>query len=99
MLNDRKIANYYEKIRTSKQEKLFHEIIIQVGNRENMSALGENAEPAKKILDEYFRGFRECNHTLHVFSAHLHMDEATPHLHIDFIPLTKNSKRGLETRV
>ena len=99
MLNDRKIANYYEKIRTSKQEKLFHEIIIQVGNREDMSALDENAELAKKILDEYFRGFRERNHTLHVFSAHLHMDEATPHLHIDFIPLTKNSKRGLERRV
>ena len=97
--NDRKIADYYEKIRMSKQEKLFHEIIIQVGNREDMSALGENAELAKKILDEYFHGFRERNHTLHVFSAHLHMDEATPHLHIDFIPLAKNSKRGLETRV
>ena len=97
--NDRKIADYYEKIRTSKQEKLFHEIIIQVGSREDMSATGENADLAKKILDEYFRGFRERNHTLHVFSAHLHMDEATPHLHIDFIPLAKNSKRGLETRV
>ncbi len=97
--NDRKISDYYEKIRTGKQEKLFHEIIIQVGNREDMSATGENAELAKKILDEYFHGFRERNHTLHVFSAHLHMDEATPHLHIDFIPLAKNSKRGLETRV
>ena len=97
--NDRKIADYYEKIRISKQEKLFHEIIIQIGNREDMSAVGENAELAKKILDEYFHGFRERNHTLHVFSAHLHMDEATPHLHIDFIPLAKNSKRGLETRV
>ena len=97
--NDRKIADYYEKIRTSKQEKLFHEIIIQVGNCDDMSALGENAELAKKILDEYFHGFQERNHTLHVFSAHLHMDEATPHLHIDFIPLAKNSKRGLETRV
>ena len=97
--NDRKIADYYEKIRTGKQEKLFHEIIIQVGNCDDMSALGENAELAKKILDEYFHGFRERNHTLYVFSAHLHMDEATPHLHIDFIPLAKNSKRGLETRV
>ena len=34
-----------------------------------------------------------------IFSAHLHMDEATPHLHIDFTPFTTNSKRGLETRV
>ena len=97
--NDRKISDYYEKIRTGKQEKLFHEVIIQVGNCDDMSATGENAELAKKILDEYFHGFRERNHTLHVFSVHLHMDEATPHLHIDFIPLAKNSKRGLETRV
>ena len=97
--NDRKIADYYEKIRTGRQEKTFHEIIIQVGNREDMNALGENAELAKKILNEYFQGFRERNHTLYVFSAHLHMDEATPHLHIDFIPLAKNSTRGLETRV
>jgi len=33
------------------------------------------------------------------FSAHLHMDEATPHLHVDFIPFITGSKRGLDTRV
>lgn len=27
------------------------------------------------------------------------MDEATPHLHIDFVPFTTGSKRGLDTRV
>ena len=27
------------------------------------------------------------------------MDEATPHLHIDFVPFTTSSKRGLDTRV
>jgi len=36
---------------------------------------------------------------LRVFSAHMHLDEATPHLHIDFVPFTTGSKRGLETRV
>ena len=34
-----------------------------------------------------------------MFSAHLHLDEATPHLHIDFVPFTTGSKRGLDTRV
>ena len=34
-----------------------------------------------------------------VVSAVLHMDEATPHLHIDFVPYTTGSKRGLDTRV
>ena len=96
---DRKIENYYEKIRNSKQEKPFHELILQIGDKENMSAESENGEIARQILDEYYRGFQERNPQLKVFSAHLHMDEATPHLHIDFVPFTTGSKRGLDTRV
>lgn len=63
------------------------------------SSINENGELAKQILDEYFQGFQERNPYLKVFSAHLHMDEATPHLHIDFVPFTTGSKRGLDTRV
>lgn len=96
---DRKIENYYEKIRNSKQEKPFHELILQIGDKENMSAEGENGELARQILDEYYHDFQERNPQLRVFSAHLHMDEATPHLHIDFVPFTTGSKRGLDTRV
>lgn len=96
---DRKIFDYYEKIRTGKQEHLFHEVILQIGNKDDMSATGEYAELARTILDEYYQGFQERNPYLRVFSAHLHMDEATPHIHIDFVPFTTNSKRGLETRV
>ena len=96
---DRVIDDYYEKIRTSKQEKLFEELIIQIGNKDDMNASSENGQLARQILDEYMQSFQQRNPTLRVFSAHLHMDEATPHLHIDFIPFTTGSKRGLETRV
>ena len=96
---DRRIENYYEKIRNSKQEKPFHELILQIGDKENMSAESENGILAREVLDEYYRGFQERNPQLKVFSAHLHMDEATPHLHIDFVPFTTGSKRGLDTRV
>ena len=96
---DRVIPNYYEKIRTGKQEKPFHEVIFQIGNKEDMSATGNHAEMARMILDEYYQGFQKRNPYLRVFSAHLHMDEATPHLHIDFVPFTTGSKRGLEKRV
>lgn len=64
-----------------------------------MAADGENADLARAVLDEYYREFQERNPQLRVFSAHLHMDEATPHLHIDFVPFTTGSKRGLDTRV
>ena len=97
--SDRKIKNYYDKICNSKPEKPFHEIILQIGNKEDMGAESENGQLAKQVLDEYFRGFQERNPQLRVFSAHLHMDEATPHIHIDFVPFTTGSKRGLETRV
>ena len=96
---DRRIDNYYEKIDASKQEKTFHEIILQVGNKDDMNATTENGRLAAKVLDEYMRDFPKRNPTLRVFSAYLHMDEATPHLHIDFVPFTTGSKRGLETRV
>lgn len=96
---DRKISDYYKHIESGKQEKLFHEVIFQIGNMEDMSATGEHAELARTVLDEYYQGFQERNPYLRVFSAHLHMDEATPHIHIDFIPFTTGSNRGLETRV
>ena len=96
---DRVIDDYYEKIRTGKQEKLFEELIIQIGNKDDMNASSENGQLARQMLDEYMQSFQQRNPTLRVFSAHLHMDESTPHLHIDFIPFTTGSKRGLETRV
>lgn len=97
--SDRKIDDYYDKICFGKQEKPFHEIILQIGDKDNMGATTENGQLAAKVLDEYIRDFQRRNPTLRVFSVYLHMDEATPHLHIDFVPYTTGSKRGLDTRV
>ena len=97
---DRQIKDYYKKISMeSKQEKPFTEIIVQIGDKDNMGAASKNGQAAKKILDKYMKGFQERNPNLYVFSAHLHMDEATPHLHIDFVSFTSGSTRGLDTRV
>ena len=96
---DRQIEDYYEKICSGKQEKPFHELVIQIGNKDDTGSTTEIGEMAKGMLDEYFRDFRERNPNLHVFSAHLHMDEATPHIHIDFVPVISGSSRGLDTRV
>ncbi len=97
--SDWKIDNYYEKIRQSKQEKLFHEVILQIGNKDDMNAKSEEGQLAKDILIQFMEDFQKRNPNLYVFSAHLHMDEETPHIHIDFVPFIRNSKRGLDTRV
>ena len=75
---DRRIEDYYEKIRSGKQEKPFHEIILQVGNRDDMSADSEEGQLAAAVLDEYMKGFQERNPQLRVFSAHLHMTRLRP---------------------
>ena len=97
---DRQITNYYEKIRQGKQEKLFHEVIFQIGNCEDMAAGTPDGELAVKVLDEYIQDFQKRNPTLRVFSCCLHQDEATPHLHIDFVPYVTGWKgKGMDTRV
>ena len=97
---DRQIANYYEKIRQGKQEKLFHEVIFQIGNREDMAVGTSEGNQAVKVLDEYVKEFQKRNPTLRVFNCYLHQDEATPHLHIDFVPYVTNWKgKGMDTRV
>ena len=96
---DRMIDDYYEKICSGKQEKPFYEVIFQIGSKENMAVGTPEGDLAKTVLDEFMQGFEARNPQLRVFSAHLHMDEATPHLHIDFVPYITGSKRGLSTRV
>lgn len=97
--NDRRIEDYYEKICSSKQEKPFHEIVLQIGNKDDTGINTELAETAKKCLTEYAKRFQARNPTLRVFWSHLHMDEATPHIHIDFVPYITGSNRGMDTRV
>lgn len=97
--SDRRIADYYEKIASSRQEKPFHEIVLQIGNKDDTGIGSEMAELARQCLEAYVHGFQARNHTLRMFSAHLHIDEATPHVHIDFVPYITGSKRGMDTRV
>lgn len=96
---DRMIEDYYEHIRLGKQEKLFHEVIFQIGNKDNMACQSMEGKIAKEILLEFANEFQKRNPQLRVFGIYLHMDEATPHLHIDFVPYMTGSKRGLDTRV
>ena len=60
----------------------------------------EAGDLAVNVLDEYVKDFQKRNPTLRVFSCYLHQDEATPHLHIDFVPYVTNWKgKGMDTRV
>ena len=94
-----RIPDYYEHIKNGKQEKLFEEIVVQFGDMETCGLKSGKWEEAKLMLDDYMRSFERRNPNLKVFNAVMHLDEATPHLHIDFVPITHIGSRGLSTRV
>lgn len=100
--NDRKIdgvQGYINKIKNSKNgEKLFYENVVQVGNMFDSSIGSEQGEICKQILNDYMKSFQERNPNLYVFNAVLHLDEQTPHLHIDYIPIATDYQKGLSVR-
>ena len=95
---DRHIKNYYEHINRSKQEKPFYELIFQIGNTEDTHCGTPEATLAAKALTDFIKSFQERNPHIRVFNAVIHLDEETPHVHIDFIPFATEQKRGLSTR-
>lgn len=102
---DRQIKDYLTDIKNSgNNEKQFYEIVVQIGKREDTGVVDENgtltesAKAARDILDEYARSFQERNPNLYLFNAVLHMDEATPHLHLDYIPIAHGYKTKMHTR-
>ncbi len=95
---DRRIKNYYEHINHSKQEKPFYEVIFQIGNTEDTHCGTPEAAVATKALTDFIKGFQQRNPHIRVFNAVIHLDEETPHVHINFVPFATNQTRGLSTR-
>lgn len=105
--NDRKISNYFQHlfnrepsksvITGANKQKSFYEDLVQIGTKDDTSIESADAETAIVCLREYMEGFQKRNPNFHVFNAVMHLDEATPHLHIDYIPIGHFSN-GLDTR-
>ena len=105
---DRKIDDYYTHLfgnarkdvvaTSSNKEKSFYEIVVGIGDKNNTAVGSDEGELAAIILDEYAKGFAERNPNFYVFNSVMHLDEKTPHLHIDYIPIADGYKNGLETR-
>ena len=106
--NDRKVqGSYYEHlfgvkpcntVRTAADKrKSFYEDVAQIGKREDSGYGTEDFQLVADCLKEYMAGFQKRNPNFYVFNAVLHMDEATPHLHIDYIPVG-HYRRGQDTQ-
>ena len=96
----RRIKDYYAHISSGKREEPYYEVIVQLGDCKDTPCGSSRAEIAQKILSEYAAMFQACNKNLHVFNSVMHLDEASPHLHIDFIPFyTQGRQHGLSKGV
>lgn len=96
--NDRKIDSYYQHIKNSKKTALQQEMIVQIGDKDD-ALIVKNRELANEVLQDWFDDFEERNPNLKVYNAVIHNDEATPHLHLNFVPVASGYKRGLEKQV
>lgn len=103
--SDRKKENYLREIVNSRNgEKPFYENVVQVGKMTDTPVVDENgnltedAKVAIEVLEKYAKTFQERNPNLYMFNCVMHLDEATPHLHIDYIPVAHGYKKGMETR-
>ena len=79
------------------KRKSFYEDVVQIGDMKNTGIGTPDAEIAATCLTEYMQNFQKRNPNFYVFNAVLHLDEATPHLHIDYIPVG-HYKSGVDTR-
>ena len=96
----RRIKDYYKHISKSKREEAFYEIVVQFGDSKTAPCGSQNGKITQEMLEEYMKSFQKRNPNLHVFNAVLHMDEASPHLHINFIPFyTQERKNSLSKGV
>ena len=93
--NDRKIKNYFDKIYRSKKEKPFYEFIAQVGNQ----GVQPDQKKCVEILEDFHKMMQKDYPNMKIFNSVIHVDESTPHLHLDFIPVGEGYKKGLEKRV
>ena len=101
---DRRKENYLKEIENSgNKEKTFYENIVQIGKKDDTPVVGadgkltEEAKAAIEILEQYAKTFQERNPNLYLFNCVMHLDEATPHLHIDYIPVANGYKTGMKT--
>lgn len=111
---DRKIDNYYthlfgdvpkskqDEVQTNKnKQNSFWEDIVQVGDKDSagFATNPDNAQIAVACLQEYIESFIKRNSNLYVFNAVIHLDEHTPHAHLDYIAFADGYKKGMSRQL
>lgn len=86
--SDRRITDYYDKIKKDKRKHPVYECIVQIGDR---SDTGNTAEQEKQALIRFAEEWDKRNPNLRLIGAYIHCDEpdGTVHMHCDYIPVAE----------
>lgn len=91
---ERQKKDYYSSVCHDKKTEPFREAVVQIGNKDKQLPRWES----NAILQKFLKQFQKNNPQLVVVGAYIHNDEATPHMHIVYVPVATYSK-GLKKRV
>lgn len=86
---DRQIRDYWSTINADSRKHAVYELIVQVGGKVEGAPVA-----AVDALKRYVAEWGRANPNLHLTGAYIHMDEGTPHLHMDYIPVAE-CRRGM----
>ena len=95
--SDRKIKNFFSKVKKSKNLDTQKEFIVQAGKMGQQldSDPEKNETLQKQVLETYLDEFQKTYPQLHVYSAVIHVDEKSPHMHLAVVPEASGYKRGV----
>lgn len=92
--SDRRIMDYYDKIKHDKRKHPVYECIVQIGDRFDT---GHIAKLEKQALQRFAEEWDKRNPNLRLIGAYIHCDESdgTVHMHVDYIPVAECT-RGMK---
>lgn len=97
----------YDKQKHGKQTNTHVEFIFQVGSAEDFNEIDQNGrivksydrrdpngiwQKSKRVLKKFEKQFEKENPNLVVVNYSIHMDESTPHMHLEAIPVAETAK-------
>ena len=92
--DDRKIDDYFKHVESSDKD-IAVEIIIQISDKYYWDENPDKRKFMEDVYREQIKDLQEMFPNLIITNAMLHLDEASPHIHILGIPKATDYKRGL----
>ena len=94
---ERRIGDYFEHVSETEQDMAV-EIIIQCGDKKFWEQNSGDKIFMKQVYKQLFLKLQEYLPDFKIANAVIHLNEASPHMHVVCVPVGRGFKRGLSTK-